>query len=181
MRRFLYRALIALHPPRFRERFGDEMLCVFDEAGPERTARLFADGVLSLARQWLLRSNLWKMAAGATISSLLLFAWGNAMAYGVDVSLMRGARWHERLAVNPWLGGPETPFQRGRIRARRCGRGGHPRWDPQDGSAKAARATARRSARRTESFRQHTRKQGLIWRPRSKLADSGNATRQRQP
>lgn len=110
MRRFLYHALIALHPPRFRERFGDEMLCVFDEAGGDRTVRLFADGVLSLLRQWLLRSNLWKMAAGAAISALLLGAWGNAMAYGVDVSLMRGRWWHERLAMNPWLGQPSAPF-----------------------------------------------------------------------
>ncbi|HEX4139228.1 MAG TPA: hypothetical protein VHY09_02705 [Candidatus Methylacidiphilales bacterium] len=110
MRRFFYRALIALHPPRFRDRFGDEMLCVFDESGRGRTVRLFADGVLSLLRQWLLRSNLWKMAAGAAISSLLLLAWGNAMAHGVDVSLMRGNRWHQRLAMNPWLGEPRAPF-----------------------------------------------------------------------
>ena len=110
MRKFLYRALIALHPPRFRERFGDEMLCVFDEAGRDRTPRLFADGVLSFLRQWLLRSNLWKMAAGAMISGLLLLAWGNAMARGVDVSLMRGRWWHERLAMNPLLGEPERPF-----------------------------------------------------------------------
>lgn len=110
MRRFLYRALIALHPPRFRERFGDEMLCVFDEAGGDRTVGLFADGVLSLLRQWLLRSNLWKMAAGAAISALLLAAWGNAMAHGVDVSLMRGSRWHDRLMMSPWLGEPEKPF-----------------------------------------------------------------------
>ena len=89
MRRFLYRALIALHPPRFRERFGDEMMCVFDEAGGDRTARLFADGVLSLARQWLLRSNLWKMAAGATISALLLCAWGYAFTQGTRTSLER--------------------------------------------------------------------------------------------
>jgi hypothetical protein len=110
MRRFIYRALIALHPPRFRERFGDEMMCVFDEAGRERTVRLFADGVLSLARQWLLRSNLWKMATGAAISGLLLLAWGNAMAQGVDVSLMRGSRWHERLMMSPWLSQPANPF-----------------------------------------------------------------------
>jgi hypothetical protein len=110
MRRFLYRALIALHPPRFRERFGDEMMCVFDEAGGDRAMRLFADGMLSLLRQWLLRSNLWKMATGAAISGLLLLAWGNAMAHGVDVSLMRGSRWHERLMMSPWLGERGRPF-----------------------------------------------------------------------
>lgn len=110
MRRFLYRVLIALHPRRFRERFGDEMMCVFDEAGPDRAVRLFADGGLSLLRQWLLRSNLWKMATGAAISALILCAWGNAMAYGVDVSLMRGSRWHERVMMSPWLGEPSAPF-----------------------------------------------------------------------
>ena len=110
MKRFLYSALIALHPARFRERFGDEMMCVFDEAGLERTARLFADGVLSLARQWLLRSNLWKMAAGTAISGLMLIAWGNAMARGVDVSLMHGRLWHDRLMMSPWLGERAKPF-----------------------------------------------------------------------
>jgi hypothetical protein len=110
MRRFFYRTLIALHPPRFRERFGDEMLCVFDEMGRDRTVRLFADGALSLLRQWVLRSNLWKTAAGAAISSLLLCAWGNSMARGVDVSLGRASRWHERLMMNPSLGEPAPPF-----------------------------------------------------------------------
>ena len=89
MRRFLYGALIALHPPRFRERFGDEMMCVFDEARGERTARLFADGVLSLARQWLLRSNLWKMTTGAVVSGLLLCGWGYAFTQGTNTSLER--------------------------------------------------------------------------------------------
>ena len=110
MRRFFYRTLIALHPPRFRERFGDEMMCVFDEAGRERTARLFADGILSLLRQCLLRSNLWKMAAGTAISALLLCAWGNSMLRGVDMSLMRGSLWHERLMMNASLGERPRPF-----------------------------------------------------------------------
>jgi hypothetical protein len=110
MRRSLYRALIELHPARFRDRFGDEMLWVFDEAGRDRAPRLFADAVLSLLRQWLLRSNLWKMASGAVISSLLLCAWGNSTARGVDLSLARGSRRHDRLAVNPWLGDREAPF-----------------------------------------------------------------------
>jgi hypothetical protein len=110
MRRSVYHALIELHPARFRDRFGDEMLCVFDEAGRDRAPRLFADAALSLLRQWLLRSNLWKMASGAVISSLLLCAWGNSTAHGVDLSLARGSRWHDRLAMNPWLGDREAPF-----------------------------------------------------------------------
>ncbi len=112
MRRSLYHALIELHPARFRDRFGDEMLCVFDEAGRDRAPRLFADAVLSLLRQWLLRSNLWKMASGAVISSLLLGAWGNSTAHGVDLSLTRGSRWHDRLAMNPWLGDREAPLDK---------------------------------------------------------------------
>jgi hypothetical protein len=92
MSRSLYRALIELHPARFRHRFGDEMLSVFDEAGRERAPRLFIDAVLSLLRQWLLRSNLWKMAGGAVISSLLLFAWRNSTARGVDLSLAAASR-----------------------------------------------------------------------------------------
>jgi hypothetical protein len=110
MRRFFYRALIALHPPRFRERFGDEMMCVFDEAGPDRTVRLFADGALSLLRQWLLRSNLWKMAAGAVISSSLLLLCGYSVAGAVDRWLVRGRDWHERLMMDPWLGEHPAPF-----------------------------------------------------------------------
>jgi hypothetical protein len=110
MRRFFYRALIALHPPRFRQRFGDEMLCVFDEAGRGRTARLFADGALSLLRQWLLRSNLWKIAAGAAISALLLFAWGYAVAGSANSWLIRGREWHDRLTMTPSLATPGPPF-----------------------------------------------------------------------
>ena len=143
MRRFLYCALIALHPPRFRERFGDEMMCVFDEAGRKGTVRLFADGVLSLLRQWLLRSNLWKMATGAAISALLLCAWGNAMAYGVDVSLMRGSRWHERLMMSPWLGEREKPF------------------DEAEFSREAAQAVSiLAEIRRTETQKQRSQRQG---------------------
>ncbi len=112
MRRSLYRALIELHPARFRDRFGDEMLCVFDEAGGDRAPRLFADAVVSLLRQWLLRSNLWKMASGAVISSLLLFAWGNSTARGVDLSLAQGNRWHDRLAMKSWLGDSEAPLDK---------------------------------------------------------------------
>ena len=112
MRRSLYRALIELHPARFRDRFGDEMLCVFDEAGRDRAPRLFADAVLSLLRRWLLRSNLWKMASGAVISGLLLCAWGNSTARGLDLSLARGSRWQDRLAMNPWLGDREAPLDK---------------------------------------------------------------------
>jgi hypothetical protein len=56
MGRLLYICLIGLHPRHFRERFGEEMLAIFDEAGgsPER-AELFIDVLVSLFRQWALR------------------------------------------------------------------------------------------------------------------------------
>jgi hypothetical protein len=59
MLRLLYLWLLRLHPAGFRERFTEEMLCIFDQtvasqAGKKRRAasRLLADGVLSLVRQW---------------------------------------------------------------------------------------------------------------------------------
>ena len=56
MGRLLYICLIGLHPRHFRERFGEEMLAIFDEAGGNRgRAALFTDALISLFRQWLLR------------------------------------------------------------------------------------------------------------------------------
>lgn len=66
MTRRLYRALVQLHPLTFRRQFAAEMLWIFDEAttaggvGP-----FFADGLVSLARQWLIRQGTWKVAVAA--------------------------------------------------------------------------------------------------------------------
>jgi len=84
MKRNLYRVLIALHPRRFRERFGDEMLWIFDESPPERRPRLLADSLFSLLRQRLLRSDFWKLASGAAISVLLLCGWGYSLTHSVN-------------------------------------------------------------------------------------------------
>ena len=55
--RFLYECLLRLHPRAFRELFAEEMLSTFEEAAAERAMLpLFADGVVSLTRQWMLRS-----------------------------------------------------------------------------------------------------------------------------
>jgi hypothetical protein len=57
MLRRLYSWIIRLHPRRFRDRFAQEMLSIFDESKPDQgTARLLADGAVSLVRQWALRS-----------------------------------------------------------------------------------------------------------------------------
>jgi hypothetical protein len=55
--RRLYGWIIRLHPQRFRDRFGQEMLSIFDDSGEDVSpARLVADGGFSVVRQWLLRS-----------------------------------------------------------------------------------------------------------------------------
>ncbi len=54
--RALYLGLLRLHPEGFRQRYGDEMLWIFDEAAARgNAAPLFADALKSLCRQWLLR------------------------------------------------------------------------------------------------------------------------------
>ena len=56
MGRWLYAALLGLHPRPFRERFGEEMMGIFDEEARNGTRTgLLLDGVISLFRQRALR------------------------------------------------------------------------------------------------------------------------------
>lgn len=65
MNRTLYRCLICLHPPAFRLRFGQELLWIFDESSDASgAAPLVYDAAISLLRQWLLRSGIWKWVVG---------------------------------------------------------------------------------------------------------------------
>jgi Ca2+-binding EF-hand superfamily protein len=58
MLRFIYICLLRLHPQRFRQRFGDEMVYAFEQArGRWSAVMLLADGILSLGRQWALGPN----------------------------------------------------------------------------------------------------------------------------
>jgi hypothetical protein len=85
MGRNLYRCLVHLHPLAFRRRFEEEMIWIFDEA--EETwgvGSLIVSAASSLARQWLMRSGLWKLAAagiGGTVPLLVGFGsfipWSN--------------------------------------------------------------------------------------------------------
>jgi hypothetical protein len=54
MRRQLYIALLEQHPKTFRERFGAEMLAIFDESR-EKTP-LLLDAIASVVRQWFFRT-----------------------------------------------------------------------------------------------------------------------------
>jgi len=68
--RSLYRWLVQLHPPVFRQRFAEEMLCTFKEAAQDgEVAGLLADAMMSLTRQWLLRSNAWRPAGLEAVSA----------------------------------------------------------------------------------------------------------------
>jgi hypothetical protein len=80
MSRFIYRLLICLHPRAFRERFGEEMLYVFDEAGRPGSRAYLHDGCSSLARQWVLRSGLWRWAVGAGVTALLMIGYAHSEA-----------------------------------------------------------------------------------------------------
>src|SRR5580692_7298109 len=64
MTRALYQGLVWLHPPAFRAEYGSEMQWIFDEASPGGVMALFADAVVSLLRQWIIRYGTWKIAAG---------------------------------------------------------------------------------------------------------------------
>ena len=82
MTRALYRGLLWLHPAFFRERFAGEMLWIFDQTvDAEGAAALFADGILSLLRQWLIRRMTWKVAA-ALVGALLQVGLVGALTVG---------------------------------------------------------------------------------------------------
>jgi hypothetical protein len=65
MIRILYRWLVCLHPPAFRLQFEKELLWIFDEArGTSGPAALFYDAAVSVLRQWIVRSGMWKWVLG---------------------------------------------------------------------------------------------------------------------
>lgn len=85
MMHFFYSFLISLHPPSFRERFAREMLWTFEEAATSNSwgaGSLLRDAILSLLRQWLIRSELWKwLVAGIAGLVPLILAFGSFFAW----------------------------------------------------------------------------------------------------
>src|SRR5215471_17713649 len=70
MRRAFYRSMLLMHPPSFRRRFADEMLCVFEDAHLEGQAAGFCASItLSLVRKWFWNPVLWR-TAGAIAGGL---------------------------------------------------------------------------------------------------------------
>jgi hypothetical protein len=85
----LYRWLVRMHPSTFRERFGAEMLCLYDEAERGERPRLVADGVVSLARQWVVRSRYWIIGVAVLGAFLQLAVAGRAWLGVTRRALMR--------------------------------------------------------------------------------------------
>jgi hypothetical protein len=85
--RLFYALLISLHPSSFRKRFALEMLLIFDEgANAWGAGSLFRDAILSLLRQWLIRSDLWKwVVAGIGGVVLLIIAFGSFLPWDKPV------------------------------------------------------------------------------------------------
>jgi hypothetical protein len=79
MTRTVYRWLIRLHPPAFRLRFEPELLWIFDESIDESgAAPLVYDAAISLLRQWLIRSEMWKWVVGGIAGAVpLLIGFGS--------------------------------------------------------------------------------------------------------
>lgn len=91
MVRKLYTGLLLMHPPVFRRRFAAEMLCIFDEATLSTGAlTLIVDAVASLGRQWILRSESWKLALAIIGACLQVTAGGL-----IWVALGRGSPLHK--------------------------------------------------------------------------------------
>lgn len=79
MTRGVYHLIVRMHPSAFRQRFGDQMMSVFDEAAGEYGFSLILDGLISLARQWLLRMGAWKVFIAVLCASIQLLGFGYTM------------------------------------------------------------------------------------------------------
>ncbi|HKF50714.1 MAG TPA: hypothetical protein VKB26_00255 [Candidatus Acidoferrales bacterium] len=94
MMRNLYRFLVFLHPYAFKERFGEEMLWIYDESTKGELSHLFLDAFISLIRQWLLRSRIWRFGVGAFVSALLLLSCGYSLQVALASAFRRGNPGH---------------------------------------------------------------------------------------
>jgi hypothetical protein len=78
--RALYCGLLWLHPSSFEERFGEELLWIFDmRPASGSSITLLLDCLVSLCRQWVFHSNLWKFGIGVLVNLIL----GHRLLFGV--------------------------------------------------------------------------------------------------
>jgi hypothetical protein len=83
----LYELLVRLHPRAFRERFGQEMLGVFEESDTAPSPSLFADCLISLMRQWVLRSGYWPVVVAGLGALALMMLAGAASSTAAHLAL----------------------------------------------------------------------------------------------
>lgn len=76
MTRSFYQFILRMHPPAFRRRFGDEMMSIFDEAAPQYSSTLVFDALVSFTRQWLLRTDSWKLLVAVCGGVIQVFGFG---------------------------------------------------------------------------------------------------------
>jgi hypothetical protein len=83
MVRAFYRCLLRLHPETFRLRFGEQMLCDFEDALTTwGAASLIGDVSSSLLRQWLVRLEIWKWTAAWVLGmTLLVISFGSFLPW----------------------------------------------------------------------------------------------------
>ena len=90
MIRVIYRLILWLHPPAFRRQYADEMLWIFGISRVERGARsLITDAIVSLLRQWILRTRWWLVPI-AIVWSLVTLLGGNAALHFAFRRMVRG-------------------------------------------------------------------------------------------
>jgi hypothetical protein len=97
MMRTLYLLILWLHPAAFRRRFGEEMLSIFEEDGMHDFAgSMILDCLASLARQWALRTDSWKILAA--LAGAFVQVWGFGLrTFGYE-------QWsHNSQDVTPYL------------------------------------------------------------------------------
>ena len=126
MLRVLYGLILRAHPEYFRQRFGEQMQSIFDEAeNGLAEAALLADAIASLLRQWSLRPQFWEerplavagqgaplfssldsskprtaaLVYGAVLSALVLNGVSWTMGYAWNHPIF--IEWHQPVIVPP--------------------------------------------------------------------------------
>ena len=106
--RWLYQLLLRLHPARFQQEYAGEMLWIFDEASvSEGVLSLFLDGVISLARQWVVRSGSWKVPV-AILGGLLQVTLGGVGWLAVEHPRIAAQTAREQFR-GEWVGEVQAP------------------------------------------------------------------------
>jgi hypothetical protein len=91
MTRALYAFLLRLHPRAFRRQFAAEMLWIFDEVcAKEGPLILLLDRQVSFARQWFVRSGLWKVMLALAGATLQVIAFGAGWMASTSHTISRG-------------------------------------------------------------------------------------------